>query len=53
MSIVNVVGETVVVTLTAVGPQGPAGAQGEVGPPGPSGGTLYVHTQSKIGRAHV
>ena len=46
MSIVNVVGETVVVALTAVGPQGPAGAQVEVGPPGPSGGTLYVHTQS-------
>jgi hypothetical protein len=46
MSIVNVVGETVVVALTAVGPQGPAGAQGEVGPPGPSGSTPYVHTQS-------
>ena len=46
MSIVNVVGETVVVALTAVGPQGPIGPEGPQGVAGPSGGTLYVHTQS-------
>lgn len=28
MSIVNVLGETVIVTLTAVGPQGPPGSAG-------------------------
>jgi len=53
MSIVNVVGETVVVTLTAVGPQGPAGAQGEVGPQGPPVAGFDIDTTAKVDKSVV